>query len=136
MSARDEILAALRRAGYGEQGAESLLGRAEADKLREAQREVVAWLVKKAGEYRSVGNKQHRLQADTIGTLASKVDRGAIRLFLAAGKDTCDAGPVARNVQCGDCGAHGDVRRASDALLYLFPSGQIGHPRAAEGGDA
>lgn len=72
--------------------------------LREAQREVVAWLVKKAGEYWSTGSQQHRLQADTISTLASKVDRGAIRLFLAAGKDTPTGGESTRDAEtCGQC---------------------------------
>ncbi|MFF7411605.1 hypothetical protein [Streptomyces lydicus] len=48
----------------------------------------------------------------------------------AKGKPASDDESVTRNVQCGDCGAYGDVARADDGLLYLFPSGQIGHPRA------
>ncbi|MFF8902601.1 hypothetical protein ACF082_34605 [Streptomyces lydicus] len=52
--------------------------------LAEVKREVVAWLAKKAGEYWSTSNEQHRLQADAIAPLASKVDQGAIRIFLGA----------------------------------------------------
>jgi hypothetical protein len=40
--------------------------------------EVVAWLVKKAREERARG-PQHARQADVIGVLASKVERGAVR---------------------------------------------------------
>lgn len=40
--------------------------------------EVTAWLVKKAREHRAQG-PQYAKQADVIGTLASKVQRGAVR---------------------------------------------------------
>ncbi|MFD5002180.1 hypothetical protein ACFWMV_04660 [Streptomyces mutabilis] len=32
-----------------------------------------------------------------------------------------------RRVQCGDCGAVGDVAAGEDGRRYLYPSGQIGH---------
>lgn len=53
-----------------------------AEILAEAKVEVVAWLVKKAAE----GN-------DPIESLASKVDRGAVRIFLGTGhyRDAMDA---------------------------------------------
>lgn len=41
--------------------------------------EVVAYLSKKASEYRSTGSKQHALQADAVEQMASKISRGAIR---------------------------------------------------------
>ncbi|MGA5208990.1 hypothetical protein ACPCSB_04690 [Streptomyces pseudogriseolus] len=34
---------------------------------------------------------------------------------------------LARRVQCGDCGAVGDVATGEDGRRYLYPSGQIGH---------
>lgn len=45
---------------------------------RPTRAEIVAWLVKKAREHRAQG-PQYAKQADVIGTLASKVHRGAIR---------------------------------------------------------
>ncbi|MFJ3949032.1 hypothetical protein ACIPXV_03035 [Streptomyces libani] len=61
--------------------------------------------------------------------------RGTIvELAAPRGESARDAQPVARSVQCGDCGAHGEVDHAEDGLLYLVPSGQIGHPRATKGG--
>lgn len=51
--------------------------------LREAQAEVVAWLAKKSREHRARG-PQYARQADLIATLADKVRRGAVRVFLAA----------------------------------------------------
>ncbi|MGW5711630.1 hypothetical protein [Streptomyces olivaceus] len=32
-----------------------------------------------------------------------------------------------RRVQCGDCGAVGEVTTGEDGRRYLYPSGQIGH---------
>jgi hypothetical protein len=34
---------------------------------------------------------------------------------------------LSRRVQCGDCGAVGDVATGEDGRRYLYPSGQIGH---------
>jgi hypothetical protein len=139
MNARTEILAALQRAGYDQQGSESLLGRAEVERLREAQREVVAWLVKKAGEYRSTGRQQHRLQADAIGTLASKVDRGAVRLLgMGHYRDAMDEhrAEVLREASevcvqwdsdCTQCAVElevaGELRRMADAAVKDTPAG-------------
>jgi hypothetical protein len=50
--------------------------------LAEAKVETVAWLVKKAREYRSTGSQQHARSAEAIEFLASKVDRGAVRVFV------------------------------------------------------
>lgn len=71
--------------------ASGLIDAHRAEVLREAQAEVVSWLLKKAREYQAASRKQVREQGDVIGLLASKVDRGAVRLFLTAaeaGKDT------------------------------------------------
>jgi hypothetical protein len=56
-----------------------------AEVLAESQREVVAWLDKKAREYRSVGGPS----ADTIQVLTSKVHRGAIRIFQDQSSPSC-----------------------------------------------
>ncbi|WP_158920631.1 hypothetical protein [Streptomyces sp. NBRC 109706] len=63
--------------------------------LREAQDATVAWLVKKAGEERSVAMQEEKRRAtararhyweraELISTLADKVSRGAVRPFLDA----------------------------------------------------
>ena len=61
--------------------AEEMLDAHRAEVLAEAKVEVVAWLVKKAAE------------GTPIGDLASKVDRGAVRIFLGTGhcRDAMDA---------------------------------------------
>ncbi|CAM5683699.1 MULTISPECIES: hypothetical protein [Streptomyces] len=51
--------------------------RAEVVAERDAQ--IIAWLVKKAREYRSTGSRQHALQAEAIEGMASKIQRGAVR---------------------------------------------------------
>lgn len=90
MNARDEAVEMIRRIcpahlsadEYGRILAEKFdTHRAEA--LTEAKSEVVGWLVKKAREHRAQG-RQYAKQADVIGKLASKVDRGAVRIFLNA----------------------------------------------------
>lgn len=66
-----------------------------AEVLREAQDATVAWLESRAAEERSVAwqeekrratarARRHRERADLISTLASKVFRNAVRVFLAA----------------------------------------------------
>lgn len=70
-------------------------GRAEhrAEVLAEAKAAVVAWLLKKAGEYWATGTR--RREADAVSTMASKVDRGAVRLFLdGAGKVAPTGGEI------------------------------------------
>lgn len=47
--------------------------------IAERDAEIMAWLGKKAREYRSTGSKQHALQADTVELMASKIARGAVR---------------------------------------------------------
>jgi hypothetical protein len=80
VSARRQIIAALSEDSHGGIAtledvtrAEQLVDAYRAEVLAEAKNEVVAWLVKKAAE-----------GCDT-GSLASKVDRGAIRIFLGTG---------------------------------------------------
>lgn len=89
MNARDEAVEMIRRIcpphlsadEYGQILAEKFDAH-RAEVLAEAKVEVVAWLVKKAAE----GN-------DPIESLASKVDRGAVRIFLGTGhyRDAMDA---------------------------------------------
>jgi LPS sulfotransferase NodH len=50
-----------------------------AEVIAERDAETIAWLGKKAREYRSTGRKQDALQADAIDTMASKLKRGAVR---------------------------------------------------------
>lgn len=45
----------------------------------ERDAETIAWLGKKAREYRSTGSKQHAVQADAVDLMASKLARGAVR---------------------------------------------------------
>ncbi|WP_240812564.1 hypothetical protein [Streptomyces sp. DASNCL29] len=72
-----------------------------AEVLAEAKREVVAWLLKKAGEYRATGKRQR--EADAVSVMASKIDRGAVRLFLdEAGKVTRDAGEITQPAEKGE----------------------------------
>ncbi|MFG2225344.1 hypothetical protein [Streptomyces sp. NPDC048644] len=47
--------------------------------VAERDTQIVAWLHKKAREYRSTGSRQHALQAETIDQMASKIQRGAVR---------------------------------------------------------
>ncbi|MFJ9029759.1 hypothetical protein ACIRQP_14745 [Streptomyces sp. NPDC102274] len=74
-----------------------------AEVLAEAKAEIVAWLVKKAHE------------RTDIGVLASKVDRGAVRIFLGTGhfQDARDAHRAEV------------LREATDMLT------RVGHPAAA-----
>ena len=89
MSAREDIAAHF----TSDTLAEQLLNAYRAEVLTEAKVETVAWLVKKVREYRATGGHQHALQADAIATLASKVDRGAVRAFLGTShyRDAMDA---------------------------------------------
>jgi hypothetical protein len=68
---------------------------AEAELLPKA--DVVAWLVKKAREFRALGHKQGHAQADALAAMASKVDRGAIRPdnLRTLPADTTEGGPDA-----------------------------------------
>ncbi len=96
MSARDDILAGLWQTDDGTVGdltPEQLVDAYRAETLAEAKVETVAWLVKKAREYRATGSSQHILQAEAVEFLASKVDRGAVRAFLGTAhyRDAMDA---------------------------------------------
>ncbi|MCM8555676.1 hypothetical protein [Streptomyces sp. STCH 565 A] len=81
------------RRGGDETSAQKLVDAYRAQILAEAKVETVDWLVKKASEYYSTGSKQHALQAEVIGTLASKLDRGAVRAFIGTAhyRDAMDA---------------------------------------------
>lgn len=47
--------------------------------LGERDTEIVAWLGKKAKEFRAAGGKQRQAQADAVHAMASKLMRGAVR---------------------------------------------------------
>ncbi|SDL28672.1 hypothetical protein SAMN05421806_12569 [Streptomyces indicus] len=61
--------------------------------------EVVAWLTKKAGEYRGTGGRQNLAVADAITTLASKVHRGAVRPDNLRGADADELRRLADEAQ-------------------------------------
>jgi len=100
MSRREDILLAVEVAygagplsGLDGLTPEQLLDAYRTEVLAEAKVETVAWLVKKAREYRSTGSSQHVRQAEAVEFLASKVDRGAVRAFLGTThyRDALDA---------------------------------------------
>ncbi|MEU8723569.1 hypothetical protein [Streptomyces antimycoticus] len=78
----------------------------DAEVLREAKAEVVAWLGKKASEYRATGTRQR--EADAVSIMASKVARGAVRCFLSEateGQAPSSSPAVASlGTPCGACG--------------------------------
>jgi broad-specificity NMP kinase len=78
MTARDELREYADRYGYTEH-VNKLLDNLRAEVIAERDAETIAWLGKKAREYRSTGRKQQALQADAIDTMASKLKRGAVR---------------------------------------------------------
>lgn len=71
------------RRGGNEAAAQALLAGHRAHVLAESdllpKADVVAWLTKKAREFRSLGHEQGRAQADAVAAMASKVARGAVR---------------------------------------------------------
>jgi hypothetical protein len=92
-SAAEAIVSGLNSArGWNDACAERALAAHRAEVLAEAKAETVAWLVKKAREYRSTGSQQHALQADAISMLTDKVNQGAIRIFLHAERKNTEAG--------------------------------------------
>ena len=52
------------------------------DHRTEVLGEVAAWLGKKAREYRSTNNREHRAQAEVLERMADKIRRGAVRTPL------------------------------------------------------
>lgn len=95
-----------------------------AEALAEAKREVVGWLEKKAREYRSTGSAQHALQADAIEVMASKIDRGAVRLFPnAAGKVSPAGAEITQSTdffQPGRTYTYGQTGYRAPELTVLF----------------
>lgn len=81
------------RRGGNPASAQKLLDAYRGEVLTQAKVETVAWLVKKAREYRATGSSQHVFQAEAIEFLASKADRGAVRAFLGTAhyRDAMDA---------------------------------------------
>ncbi|MFE0692838.1 hypothetical protein [Streptomyces sp. NPDC058869] len=77
MSAFQAAYEALRQT-VGDVEADKLLTAVENEKHTDVTAEFAAWLVKRAREHRVKG-PQYAKQADVIGMLASKVQRGAVR---------------------------------------------------------
>jgi hypothetical protein len=98
MSAYNQIALLGRRAGLtdseSEALAEQLLGGHRAEVLAEAKTEIITYLSRKAREHRSAGGQQHAVQAEFVFTLASKIQRGAVRIFLDATETTATPHPI------------------------------------------
>ncbi|MFE5958964.1 hypothetical protein [Streptomyces rubiginosohelvolus] len=77
MSAFQAAFEALRKT-VGDVEADKLLTAVENENRTDVTSEFVAWLVKRAREHRVQG-PQYAKQADVIGRLADKVQRGAVR---------------------------------------------------------
>jgi hypothetical protein len=77
MTARDVLHARLFKGPNEDR--DEMLDAFRAEVIAERDAETVAWLGKKACEYRSTGRKQDALQADAIDAMASKLMRGAVR---------------------------------------------------------
>lgn len=122
MSARENIAAHF----TSDVLADELLDAYRTEVLAEAKAETVAWLVKKVREYRATGSSQHRLQADAIATLASKIDRGAVRAFIGTKhyRDAMDAHRVEVLREAADFLAeigtpiHGERTEHERGLMY------------------
>ncbi|MFD9070589.1 hypothetical protein [Streptomyces lasiicapitis] len=78
--------------------------------------EIVAWLTKKAREFRANGQSQH---ADTVSLLASKVARGAVR------PDNLRMLPAPGFFEAGRTYSHGEFRFACEYLTTHPTSGRI-----------
>ncbi|MGW6454994.1 hypothetical protein ACWF94_03565 [Streptomyces sp. NPDC055078] len=80
MSARDDLIDEY---GHAEAGTAPWTLNEFRQRLAEVRAErdaeIIAWLGKKALQYRSTRSRQHALQADAIDGLASKISRGAVR---------------------------------------------------------
>jgi hypothetical protein len=50
-----------------------------AEVVAERDAMTVAWLVKKAREFRAMGGRERAAQADAVAAMASKLERGAVR---------------------------------------------------------
>lgn len=81
MNAGQTIEAALRgAAGWGDSDrVDRLLAGHRAEVVAERDAEIMRWLGKKAREYRATGSRQDAVRADTVGLMASKISRGAVR---------------------------------------------------------
>jgi hypothetical protein len=60
-------------------GAAELLDAYRAEVVAERDAMTVAWLVKKAREFRAMGGRERAAQADAVAAMASKLERGAVR---------------------------------------------------------
>lgn len=82
MSARDELRDCFLSDSRDRFDAAAAAYQLEVIAERDAQ--IIAWLGKKAREYRSTRSRQHALQADAIETMADKLGRGAVRPPLSS----------------------------------------------------
>lgn len=111
MSAREELLAQFAFEDW--EDGPAVLGRYRAEVIAEVKIEVVDWLVKKAREK----------EPCDAATLASKADRGAVRIFLGAGHylDAMDAhrAEVLREAADYLNKKYGVTNRAASSLRHL-----------------
>ena len=77
----------------------------------------------------SHGNLLADLWDDRLGAYLAAMHNAALPLIAEVRRLRAE---LARRVQCNDCGAVGEVFTGDDGLAYLDPSGQIGHPAAAQ----
>lgn len=62
-----------------EEDARAFLAEHDAHVRAERDAMTVAWLVKKAREFRAAGGQERAAQADAVAAMASKIERGAVR---------------------------------------------------------
>jgi hypothetical protein len=89
-TARDELLDVIsfnEAANHGKTP-EGLVDALRAEVVVQRDAEIIAWLGKKAREYRSTGRIQHTFAGAAIDAMASKIARGAVRADNTLGADT------------------------------------------------
>lgn len=88
------VLAEVERLRLGMAGLHARITELEAPQaavIAERDAQIIAWLVKKAGE-EGTSNKESRTKADAIFRLADKLSRGAVRPPLSKGPDAVEYG--------------------------------------------
>jgi hypothetical protein len=132
----------------------TVIDRAEANQLIDAliaerDAEIVAWLGKKAKEFRSAGGQQRQAQADAVDAMASKLARGAVRPDNMRGVVTRnevlhEAASIAATFlgrfpdwdamkAAGIIGPHTMARAIGNELRRMADAGQVGTVTAPSG---
>ncbi|WP_030917490.1 hypothetical protein [Streptomyces sp. NRRL B-24720] len=134
MSARRELIRRLSEDSLGGiatlhdvTDAEQLLDSYRAEAIADRDAQIIAWLVKKAGE-EGTSNKERRTRADVLFRMADKLSRGAVRPPLSKGPDPVKRGPLWSLLDWSFWGAGmGDTFREplADAMLATVPAETI-----------